>query len=179
MELTEPVTEGDHSQGKKDAAVNLVEYGDFECPNCLEAYPILKKLQKIEGSKMKFIFRNFPLSQIHPHALHAAYAAESAAKQGKFWEIHDLIFENQQNLEDQNLLFYAKKLNLDIGQFRKDMGSAETRKKVEDDFMSGVRSGVNGTPTIFINGTRLNKPCELEFLQKAIAVSYKGGDINE
>lgn len=171
MKLTIPVNSSDHIQGEKDATVTLVEYGDFECPYCGRAYPIVKRLQEMEGNKILFVFRNFPLSEVHPHALHAAYAAEAAAKLGKFWEMHDLLFENQQALEDIDLLAYAKELNLDIPQFSEDMKTEEVIKKVQNDFISGVRSGVNGTPTFFINGQRHDGSYELDFLMEAIEMA--------
>jgi len=128
----------------------------------------MNELQKIEGNKLKFVFRNFPLSEIHPHAFRAASAAEAAGKQGKFWEMHDLIFENQERLDNQDLLSYAKNLKLDIAQFNKDIESEEIIKKVKNDFMSGVRSGVNGTPTFYINGARFDESYELDLLLRAI-----------
>ena len=175
MRLTMPVNSNDHIKGKKNAPVVLVEYGDFECPYCRQAYPIVKDVQEIEGNKLKFVFRNFPLSETHPHALHAAYAAEASAKQGKFWEMHDLLFENQEALEDHDLFSYAKKLNINLRQFDKDMKSEKTAKDVGNDFLSGVKSGVNGTPTFFINGIRFDEPCERDLLIEAIesAVNIK------
>jgi protein-disulfide isomerase len=163
----------DHIQGDMNKKVILVEYGDFECPYCGEAYPIVKEIQKIEGDLLNLIFRNFPLSEVHPHALHAAYAAESAGKQNKYWEMHDILLENQDALEDENLKTYAEKLNLDIPQFLKDMESQEIIKKVEDDITSGAESGVNGTPTFFINDTRLDDSYQLEPLLKAINLAIK------
>lgn len=177
MDLTMPVNSRDHVKGKKDGSVTLVEYGDFECSNCGEAYPIIKEIQKIEADVLRVVYRNFPLSEIHPHAFKAACAAEAASQQGKFWEMHDLLFENQENLEDQDLITYAKKLNLNIEQFKMDLASKEIEKHVKDDFMSGVQSGVNGTPTLYINGMRFDEPCELDILRKAID-KEKGGDIN-
>ena len=183
MKLTIPVSDSDQTKGKGNAPVTLVEYGDFECPYCRLAYPIVEEIQKIKGDGIRIVFRNFPLSQIHPHALHAAYAAEATAKQGKFWEMYYLLLENQEALEDQDLLTYAKRLNLDIQQFKKDMGSEEVAKKVKDDFMGGVRSGVNGTPTFFINGIRFDGSYEPGSLQKAIESTLKhrrkGGATNE
>jgi protein-disulfide isomerase len=158
----------DHLQGNEHAPVTLVEYGDYECPYCGEAYPIVKELQKLEGKSLRFVFRNFPLAQVHPHALHAAFAAEAAAKQGKFWEMHNLLYENQEALEDHDLLMYARELELDMGQFTKDMNSSKIEKKVEDDFLSGIKSGVNGTPTFFINGIRHDGSYELTFLREAV-----------
>jgi protein-disulfide isomerase len=168
MKLATPINEKDHCRGKGDALVTVVEYGDFECPHCGAAYPVIKEVQKREGDKMRFVFRNFPLAQSHPHATHAAYAAEAAGKQEKFWEMHDMIFENQNALEDEDLISYAKVLSLNVGQFRKDMASEKIIKKVKDDFMDGVRSGVNGTPTLFINGIRFDGPSEVDVIIKAI-----------
>jgi protein-disulfide isomerase len=152
--LTVPVSEKDHVQGPADAPVTLVEYGDFECPYCGQAYYIIKQLQEDLGDSLRFVFRNFPLSEIHPHARDAAHAAEAAGLQGKFWEMHDLIYEHQSALENHNLVSFAFALELDIERFVEDMESKEVSRKVHDDFWSGVRSGVNGTPTFFINGDR-------------------------
>lgn len=166
--LTDPINDKDQIQGNAAALATLVEYGDFECSHCGEAYTVIKEVQKKLGEKLRFVFRNFPLSESHPHAAHAALAAEAAAKQGKYWEMHDMIFENQNALEDENLLFYAQKLNLNVDQFKKDMFSEEIEKKVENDFKSGVRSGVNGTPTLYINGKRFDEPCEVDIIIRAI-----------
>src|SRR6266705_493075 len=111
--LTLPVSQRDHRRGPETAQVTVVEYGDYECPNCGQAHPIVKEIQRRLGDRLRFVFRNFPLSQIHPHAEHAAEAAEAAAGQGKFWEMHDILFENQSALEDDNLAQYAESLGLD------------------------------------------------------------------
>jgi protein-disulfide isomerase len=174
--LIVPPNKEDHIQGDIDKNVTLVEYGDFECPHCGAAYPIVKEIQKIEGDSLAFIFRNFPLSHAHPHALHAAYAAESAGKQNKYWEMHDLLLENQDALEDEDLKAYAEKLNLDIPQFLKDMESEEIAKKVQDEITNGARSGVNGTPTFFINNIRFDGPSQLEPLLKDINLAKKKND---
>jgi len=173
MDLKIPVNEIDNAVGEMNAPVTLLEYGDFECPYCLKARSVIEAVQNIEGTKLRFVFRNFPLSQIHMHALHAAYAAEAAARQGKFWEMHDMLFENQFAFEDQDLIKYAQSLNLDMQRFLKDMNSEEITKKVKEDFIGGVRSGVNGTPTFFINGIRFNRPCEVSYLQEAIEAAMK------
>lgn len=154
--LKPPVNEKDHFQGPADAPIVLVEYGDYQCPHCGRAYPIIKKIQKKLGNNLKFVFRNFPLAEIHPDATHAAIATEAAADQGKFWEMHDIIFENQGELEDADLIGYAQKLGIDVAKFEADFEKDEHQEKVEDDFESGVRSGVNGTPTFFINGEKYN-----------------------
>jgi len=152
--LTLPAGRRDHVRGPKDAPVTLVEYGDFECPFCGEAYGILKEVAARMGTRLRFVFRNFPLITLHPHAESAARASESAGGQGKFWEMHDLLFENQHALEDENLVEYAHALGLDVRQFVEDMRSGRFLPKIKEDFMSGVRSGANGTPTFFINGIR-------------------------
>jgi protein-disulfide isomerase len=168
MELSVPVSAEDHIKGEKNAPVTLLEYGDFECPYCGSAYPVIKKVEELEGDNLRIVFRNFPLSEIHPHALKAAYAAEAAGKQGKFWQMHDLLFENQGRLGDEDLLGYARTLGLDIRQFQKDMVSKMTIEKVKNDFIGGAESGVNGTPTLYINGIRFDDPCEVDFLHDAI-----------
>lgn len=156
--LHPPVTERDHIAGPDDAPITLVEYGDYECPYCGMAYPIVKDLQRRLGDQLRFVFRNFPLREAHPHAEHAAEAAESAGAQGKFWEMHDIIFEHQQALEDDDLQAYAKAIGADPKRIAEDLTNATYVKRVRDDFRSGVRSGVNGTPTFFINGERYNGP---------------------
>jgi protein-disulfide isomerase len=167
--LTMPLDERrDHVRGDSDAPVELVEYGDYECPYCGLAHPIVQELERRIGRLFKFAFRHFPLAQVHPHARKAAYAAEAAGTQGRFWEMHDILFDNQQNLSERDLLAYAQALGLDIRRFIADMGSPEVAQKVRDDFMSGVRSGVNGTPTFFINGQRHDGSYQLEALSVAI-----------
>jgi protein-disulfide isomerase len=169
MELITPVNRNDHIQGSLNRKTTLVEYGDFECPYCGRAYPIVKEIQKIKGNDLGFVFREFPLSQSHLHAEHVAYAAEAAGKQGKFWEMHDMLFEHQDFLEDEDLVSYAQDLKLNIEQFKNDMASEGIKNKVKKDFMDGVRSGVNGTPTFFINGKRFDGPYEVDTLISAIA----------
>jgi protein-disulfide isomerase len=156
--LTPPVGEGDHIAGPDHAPVTLVEYGDFECPYCGMAHPIVKAARRKLGDRMRFVFRHFPLKEIHPHAQHAAQAAESAGAQGKFWEMHEVIFEHQHALEDEHLVAYAAALGLDGERVARDLADETYVKHVRDDFRSGVRSGVNGTPTFFINGERYNGP---------------------
>jgi protein-disulfide isomerase len=152
--LSIPVSDSDHVDGAADAAITLVQYGDFECPYCGQAYPIVKEIQSRLGSRLRFVFRNFPLVQSHPHAERAAEAAEAAAAQGKFWEMHDLLYQNQRALKDADLVRYAQELGLDADRLRSDLLQEKYRERVRQDFMSGVRSGVNGTPTFFINGVR-------------------------
>jgi protein-disulfide isomerase len=154
-ELTLPVSDDrDHIQGPSDAPVTFVEYGDYECPYCGAAYPIIKEVQSRMGDRLRFVFRNFPISTSHPHAEQAAEAAEAAASQGKFWEMHDLLYENQEHLDDTDLHRYADQLLLDVGVFDEELAQHVHAERVREDFMSGVRSGVNGTPTFYVNGTR-------------------------
>jgi len=152
--LTPPVGALDHVAGSADAPLTLVEYGDYECPYCGMAYPIVKAAQRKLGNQLRFVFRNFPLAESHPHAKRAAQAAEAAAAQGQFWPMHDVLFEHQGALEDADLVRYAKQLGLDAERFARELEAGTYEKRVRDDFRSGVRSGVNGTPTFFINGTR-------------------------
>jgi protein-disulfide isomerase len=156
--LTPSVTERDHIAGPGDAPVTLVEYGDYECPYCGMAYPIVKAAQHKLGDQLRFVFRNFPLREIHPHAQHAAEAAESAGAQGQFWAMHDTLFEHQHALEDEDLVRYAEATAVDPTRLAEDLANGTYEKHVRDDFRSGVRSGVNGTPTFFINGERYNGP---------------------
>jgi len=167
--LTVPVTEDrDHIQGPADAAVTLVEYGDFECPYCGAAYPIVKEVQDRMGERLRFVFRNFPITTSHAHAEQAAEAAEAAAGQGRFWPMHDLLFENQRRLRDQDLHGYAEQAGLDLERFDSELAEHAHAARVREDFMSGVRSGVNGTPTFFINGVRHDGSYEVEALVAAL-----------
>ena len=167
--LTMPVAEDrDRIRGPADAAVTLVEYGDYECPYCGAAYFVLKELEKQAEDDLRLVFRNFPLTSVHLHAEIAAEAAEAAGAQGKFWEMHDLLYENQRRLRDRDLRAYADKLGLDVGRFDEELAGHVHAERVREDFMSGVRSGVNGTPTFYINGARHDDSYELESLLAAV-----------
>ena len=166
--LTLPVGDRDHVDGPADAAVTLVEYGDFECPHCGRAYPIVKATRKKMGRRLRFVFRNFPLRESHPHAEHAAEAAEAAGAQGKFWEMHDRLFERQFALDDQYLIEYATDLGLDALRFEKELTAGVYAPRVREDFRSGVRSGVNGTPTFFVDGVRYDASWDQEPLLAAL-----------
>jgi len=167
--LTMPVADDrDHIQGPADAAVTLVQYGDYECPYCGAAYPIIKEVQARMGQRLRFVFRNFPISTSHPHAERAAEAAEAAAAQGKFWPMHDLLYENQRDLRDRSLHAYAEQLGLDVDLFDKELAEHVHAGRVHEDFMSGVRSGVNGTPTFYINGVRHDDSYDPETLLAAL-----------
>jgi protein-disulfide isomerase len=152
--LTTPVSESDHRSGPDDAPVTLVEYGDFECPACGAAYPIVEGVRKMMGARLRFVFRHFPLTQIHAHAMHAAEAAEAAGAQGKFWQMHGMLFEHQDALEDADLVRYAKALHLAVKRFGSELASGAHAERIGEHIRSGIRSGVNGTPTFFINGVR-------------------------
>jgi protein-disulfide isomerase len=153
-QLTPAVTPADHAAGPDDAPITLVEYGDYECPYCGMAYPIVERARKALGNQLRFVFRHFPLAEAHPHARLAAQAAEAAGAQGKFWEMHGTLFEHQDALEPDDILGYARSLGLDLARFTRELESGMYSRKVRDDFRSGVRSGVNGTPTFFVNGAR-------------------------
>ena len=159
--LRPPVREGDHTLGPADAPLTVVEYGDFECPHCYRAHPIVLALIERLGDRLRFVFRNFPLGEMHPHALHAAAAAESVAAHAgddAYWKMHHAIYEHQQDsddaLDDAHLVRYAKSAGADAAQVMQDLENDAFEERVKSDFMSGVRSGVNGTPTFFINGVR-------------------------
>jgi protein-disulfide isomerase len=167
--LTMPVSEDrDHIQGPADAPVTLVEYGDYECPYCGAAYPIIKEVQSRMGERLRFVFRNFPITTSHPHAEQAAEAAESAAIQSRFWPMHDLLYENQRRLRDEDLRGYAEKLGLDLAAFETELAEHVHAARVREDFMSGVRSGVNGTPTFYIDGVRHDDSYDVEILLAAL-----------
>ena len=166
--LTQPVTERDHIQGPFDAPLTLVEYGDYQCPYCGAAYPVVKAVQHALGERLRFVFRNFPLVNAHPNAEHAAEAAESAAVQKRFWEMHDLLYENQRALEDSYLAEYASQLGLDRRELLRDVQESRFEKRIREDFMSGVKSGVNGTPTFFINGLRYDGDYDVQSLLAAL-----------
>ena len=158
--LTPPVSPRDHAQGSPRPPVTLVEYGDFECPHCGAAHPLVKQLQQAIGSKLRFVYRHFPLTRIHPHAQHAAEMAEAAASHGKFWPMHDLLFAHQDALHDERLVAYAASLGIDARWAAAALSDGRFQRRVREDFASGVRSGVNGTPTFFINGERYDRPWE-------------------
>ncbi|HUK30176.1 MAG TPA: thioredoxin domain-containing protein [Candidatus Acidoferrum sp.] len=163
-----PVGPTDHIQGSESAACTLVEYGDYECPYCGQAYPIVKRVQKHFGNRLRLVFRNFPLGEMHPHAEFAAETAEFAAARGKFWEMHDALYENQKHLGGPLYEELAKKLNLATAELLMSLQKREFKEKVRADFSGGVRSGVNGTPTFFINGQRHDAAFDYEVLVAAI-----------
>ena len=160
--LTLPISGRDHIQGPRNAEITLLEYGDYECPFCGQAFPIVKEIQRKLGDRLCFAFRHFPLTNAHPHAEHAAEAAEAAGAQGHFWEMHDTLYENQDALEDEDLFQYADALGLDAERLIREVQAGKYSPKIREDFRSGVRSGVNGTPTFFVNGERYDGAWGLE-----------------
>jgi protein-disulfide isomerase len=166
--LSVPVNSEDNKQGQEDAVCVLVEYGDYECPTCGEAYPIVKRLQKHFGKHLSLVFRNFPLSQMHSHAESAAETAEFAGSHDKFWEMHDLLFENQDRLEDSLFVELTQKLHLTPAKLQDALENKVFEPRVLADFAGGVRSGVNGTPTFFINDQRYNGAFDFDSLVEAI-----------
>jgi protein-disulfide isomerase len=166
--LVLPVAGRDHIQGRIDAPLMLVEYGDYECPYCGEAYPIIKAVQEQLGDRLCFAFRNFPLVNSHPHAQNAAEAAEAAGAQGKFWEMHGILFENQRALEDDDLAQYAVTLGLDAPRLMAELASGAHTARVREDLRNGARDGVDGTPTFFINGVPYDNEPEVEPMLAAL-----------
>jgi protein-disulfide isomerase len=172
-QLTQPVGERDHILGPPAAPVTLLEYGDFECPFCRMAYPAVKELRRQLSDRLRFVFRHFPRPE-HPHARHAAEAAEASAAQGRFWEMHDLLFKHQQALEDDHLLQYAAELGLDSGRFGSELAGHLHRDRVQADVLSAIASGSHGTPTFFINGLRHEGAWQLDDLRTAVEAAEPG-----
>ena len=171
--LKVPITSADHFQGPESAEVALTEYGDYECPHCGRAYPIVKRVQRHFGKQLRFVFRNFPLQEMHPHAEAAAETAEFADAHGKFWEMHDLLFENQERLGVQLFLELARELVIPETALRQALDVGEFKTRVRSDFTGGVRSGVNGTPTFFINGQRHDGSSDFESLVTAMEAALR------
>jgi protein-disulfide isomerase len=168
-QLTQAVNEKDHIQGSLNSPINLVEYGDYQCLVCKMALSIIKQLNKEFGNNMCFVFRHFPLRTSHPFAFEAAKAAEAAALQNKFWEMHELIYAKQFELNEQIWPQLAEELKLDVEKFKQDFHSSSIEEKVQNTFLAGVRSGVNGTPCFFINGTRFDGDASYDNLKQALA----------
>ena len=174
--LQPPVSERDHAHGPANAPITLVEYGDFECPDCGRAYSIVKQIERQLGDRLRFVYRHYPLPQ-HPHAEHAAEAAETAAAQGKFWQMHDYLFEHQRALSDKHLLEGAEEIGLNTRQFLEEMQQGTYTQRVEEDMVSGDQSGVAGTPTFFINGEYYDQSYDLhtllQTLEEHLATSHQ------
>jgi protein-disulfide isomerase len=174
--LTEPVKpERDHIRGSFNAPATLVEYGDYQCPFCGTAHLVVEAVRETLGNELCFAFRHFPLTTVHPYALGAAEAAEAAGAQGKFWPMHDLLFEDQDHLAPPDLVARARVLGLDIDRFENDLRGDVYHRRVQTDFLSGVRSGVQGTPTFFVNGVRYAGEPDYQSLLAALQVAAKTG----
>jgi NhaA family Na+:H+ antiporter len=165
--LSEAVSERDHALGPADAPITLLEYGDYECPDCLNAVPIIKEVRKELAERVRFVFRHFPQSGIHPNASTAAEAAEAAGDQGKFWEMHEALFANQKRLGEIDFANLALKLGVEIYKFETSRTADRHRRRVRADYESGVRSGVKKTPTMFINGRRYEGKIEAKEIVRA------------
>ena len=166
------INDNENIKGEKEAVATLIEYSDFQCPACGSYYPIVKKVSEDLGAKVRFAYRHFPLPQ-HKNAKLAATVAEAAGKQGKFWEMHDLIFQNQSDWSEEKnaaILFakYAQELGLDLARFQTDIASDDIKAKIENDYKSGVKAGVNSTPSFFLNGKKMDNPRNYDEFKKAI-----------
>jgi len=167
--LAVPVSPTDHIFGPEHAHLTLVEYGDFECPNCRQAAPAVKHLVSRFAGKLRLVWRHFPWEEVHPHALHAALAAEAAGAQGKFWPMHDLLFAHQDHLEDKQLRSYAQQLELDLARFDKDMKEARYVRRVREHIDGARKSGARSTPTFFLDGQIFDVSFGLQRLHDAVA----------
>lgn len=176
VRLKNSVTERDHVSGAATASVTLLEYGNFECIYCGQAFPVIRQVRKILGDNLRFVFRHFPTQQTHAHSLRAATAAEAAAAQGKFWEMHDELFTHQQHLDDQDLFRYAKRIDLDAERFKLDMTENTLASKIEADYNRSLfDEHITGTPTFYINGLRWTGAVEVAALLAAIKAADTEG----
>jgi protein-disulfide isomerase len=173
FELTVPVSTVDHLLGPGHAAVTMVEYGDFECPNCKQAAPAIKLLLDRFAGRVRLVFRHFPLEDVHPHALLAAQAAEAADGQGKFWPMHDLLFENQRHLKLPQLHSYADRLELDMPRYTGEMDDEVYLQRVREHIAGGVKSGVRSTPSFFINGMLHDASYGLQSLVQGVEAALR------
>jgi formate-nitrite transporter family protein len=169
--LTIPINRSDHIRGSLDAPLQLVEYGDYECPFCGMAHPVVEEVERLLSDRLCFAFRHFPIVNAHPHALRAAEAAEAAAEQDAFWAMHKQLFEHQDALDDEALTFHAEQIGLDLRQFVEDLDSHRFIPRVREDLSSGARSGVNGTPTFFVNGRRYEGVPDVQSLTEALQLT--------
>jgi protein-disulfide isomerase len=171
--LTLPLSNRDHIQGSTDAELQLLEYGDYQCPYCKAAFPVVKSLQAEFADDLCFAFRHFPLIEVHPYAEPAAEAAEAAGAQNRFWVMHDLLFQNSPNLDGPHLLSFATAIGLDIDRFARDVAGHRFLPRIREDIESGVASGVRGTPTFFINGIRHEGSFDLETMREAVRLAER------
>lgn len=172
--LTLPVSARDHAEGPESAPLTLVEYGDYQCPFCGAVFPVVKKLQKRLDRNLRFVFRNFPLTQAHPCAEVAAEAAEAAGLLGKFWPMHDVIYQNQASLTPESLVVWARRLGLADKDLAATFGRPEIGLRIKEDRLSGLRSGVNGTPTFYLNGARYDGPASYDALLETLESALQG-----
>ena len=167
--LTPPVNERDHAAGPADARVTLVEYGDFECPHCGALHPIVQAARRAFGRNLRFVFRHFPLRSSHPHALAAAKAVEAAGEQERFWEMYDRLYQRQTELTDPDLVRHARELGLDVERFERSLVARAHEVRIREDLASAASSGVQGTPSLFINGELYDGPLERDEIFAALA----------
>lgn len=178
VKLKNPVTDQDHASGAATAPVTLLEYGNFECPYCGQAFPVLQQVRKLLGDDLRFVFRHFPTVRTHPHSLRAATAAEAAGAQGKFWEMHDELFTHQHQLEDQHLFRYATRIGLDVEKFSLDMTENVLSSRIEADYdCSLVDEHITGTPTFYINGVRWTGSVDVAPMLAAIKAADTEGHL--
>ncbi len=170
-DLVAPVSDRDHIQGSKAVPTTVVEYGDYQCPKCAVGHQIIQSIQQQLGARLCFVFRHFPRTKLHPYAQHAAEATEAAARQGRFWEMHDCLFSRQSTFDNGTLVECADAIGLDIPQFLRELAADVHVNRVQEDVDSGIKSGVQETPTFFINGCRYDNACERSLLLAAIAQS--------
>ena len=173
-DLVVPVSAHDHIRGPVNAPLTLVQYADFQCPHCAAAHPEVAAIANELSDSLRLVLRHFPLAQVHPQAQRAAEAAEAAASQGRFWDMASLLYENQEELDDHSLGRYARKTSLDLKRFKKELSSGAHAARVRADYLGGVRSGVNGTPTFFINGKRYDGTFKSEALVAALLNESRG-----
>jgi protein-disulfide isomerase len=174
--LDVPVTDADHALGRADAAVTLIEYGDYECPDCFNAEPVVAALRERMGDRLRVIFRHFPRTAIHPRASAAAAAAEAAGGQGRFWEMHRALFRHQRELANLDLTHLALQSGLELYAFRSAVESIVVARRVQSDYDAAVRNGLTGTPSFFINGRRYRGKAEVEPMLAAIEAARSGCD---
>ena len=173
FELTVPVSATDHVIGPPHAPVAVVEYGDFECPNCKQAAPAVKLLLNRFAGRIRFVYRHFPLEEVHPHALQAAEAAESVGSQGKFWPMHDVLFDNQLHLDLHQLRGYAERLQLDMARYTAEMDDRVYLQRIREHIQSGRESGARSTPTFFVDGKIQDVSFGLQLLFDAVGLALR------
>jgi len=174
-----PVSEEDWTRGAAEAPVTIVEYGDYQCPACQRAYVEVEKLLTAEGGNVEFAFRHFPLMSTHPQAMAAALAAEAAGRQGKFWQMHAKLFESRGQLADEHIQQYAAELELDLDKFARDIQSEGIDAHIRQQRLAGARSGANGTPTFFVNGSRYDGDFTYEALSAVVQAARGQGTASE